>query len=520
MRPLLSCLVVCLTVFISACTVNPVTGEKQLMFSSFSDDVQIGAQQYQPAIQSQGGAYNVDSSLNEYVSSVGMKLASVSDVPKLPYEFVVLNNSVPNAWALPSGKIAINRGLLLKMETEAQLASVLGHEIVHAAARHGAQRQRDNMIVQVGMTGLGMGLANNDYRDLIIGGSALGAQMITAKYGRDHELESDEHGMKYMAKAGYDLQGAVELQKLFVEMSKQNKSSWLQGLFASHPPSQERVEANIKYAAKHPVANAFTGRKEYQQAIAYLKSKEEAYRLADQAADELSQNNYESAMTLLEKASQIEPKEALFSAIKGDILAAKGDKKGALNAHARATELNPNQFSYFLKRAQSYAALGQTDYAIDDFEYSMRLLPTSIAALQLGELYSQSNQSAEAIKYYAQAAQAQGEIGQVAQTKIALMEIEQTPEKYLKTQHFQDPKGPLLVSIENLSLLEIEGLKLSTQLLDAKGNILKKEEWTTSETIPARQRSRYYPAKVTYHLQPGEQVITTITEVTISKPKQ
>ncbi|WP_197479795.1 M48 family metallopeptidase [Oleiphilus sp. HI0132] len=485
------------------------------MFSSFSEDVKIGQQQYQPAQQSQGGAYNLDPKLSEYVSTVGMRLAALSDVPKLPYEFVVLNNSVPNAWALPSGKIAINRGLLLKLESEAQLAAVLSHEIVHAAARHGAQRQRDNLLVQVGMAGLGLGLANNDYRDLIIGGANLGARLTTAKYGRDHELESDHYGMKYMAKAGYNLQGAVELQKVFVSLSKQQKSSWLDGLFASHPPSQERVEANIKYAASNPVKDAFSGKEAYQQAIAYLKSKQEAYDLADQANAALAQKDYDLALSLISKASNIEPKEALFSAIKGDALAAKGNKDSALAAHMRATELNPNQFSYYLKRAQSYAALGQSSYAIDDYRYSMRLLPTSIAALQLGELYSESQNQEQALKYYAQAAQAQGDIGQQAKLKLALIEIKQTPEKYLKAKHVQDPKGPLLVTIENHSPLNIGALQLRTQLIDANGKVIKIEEWSINETIPAQKRSPYYPAKVVYHLKTGEKVKTSISSVTL-----
>ena len=107
---------------------------------STQQEVNIGRQQYQPQVQSQGGKYYVDSELQFYISQVGQRLAKVSDRPDLPYEFTVLNSSVPNAWALPGGKIAINRGLLLYLEDEAQLAAVLGHEIVHAAARHTASR--------------------------------------------------------------------------------------------------------------------------------------------------------------------------------------------------------------------------------------------------------------------------------------------------------------------------------------------------------------------------------------------
>lgn len=98
----------------------------------------MGAEQYIPTQQTQGGRFYVDPELTLYVQQVGQKLARVSDRPDLPFEFVVLNSSVPNAWALPGGKIAVNRGLLVLLEDEAELAAVLGHEIVHAAARHSA----------------------------------------------------------------------------------------------------------------------------------------------------------------------------------------------------------------------------------------------------------------------------------------------------------------------------------------------------------------------------------------------
>ena len=97
------------TAITTACAVNPVTGEQQLMFVSEGQDAQIGQSQYKPAQQSQGALYYLDPELTLYVSSVGKKLAAVSDRPDLPYEFVILNNSVPNAWALPSGKIALKR---------------------------------------------------------------------------------------------------------------------------------------------------------------------------------------------------------------------------------------------------------------------------------------------------------------------------------------------------------------------------------------------------------------------------
>ena len=108
--------------------------------------------------QVEGGDFDVLPELTTYVNGVGQKLAAVSD-RKLPYEFVVLDNSVPNAWALPGGKIAVNRGLLTELTSEAELAAVLGHEIVHAAARHGAKAQERGVLMQAGMAAAQIGAA-------------------------------------------------------------------------------------------------------------------------------------------------------------------------------------------------------------------------------------------------------------------------------------------------------------------------------------------------------------------------
>lgn len=483
------------------------------MLTPASNDIAIGNNQYLPAQQSQGGAYYLDPSLTAYVNRVGQKLAAVSDQPDLPYEFVILNNSVPNAWALPSGKIAINRGLLTKLDNEAQLAAVISHEIVHAAARHGAQRMRDNLLMQVGLAGLGLTLADNDYRSLIIGGATLGASLTTAKYGRDHELESDHYGMQYMAKAGYDLQGAIELQKLFVKMSEGQKSDWIQGLFASHPPSQERVNKNIQTAQQLQTKAGFQGAKEYQQAIAYMASKQKAYQHADKAAKELYEKQIKTALSEIEQAIAIEPKEALFFSLKGEILQQQDKSKEALLAHNKAMELNPKQFSYYLKRAETQHELGRLKAAESDLNKSMQLLPTSIAALKLGQIAQTTGQIKQAIAYFQKAASASGEIGEQAKLSLAHLEIQNNPNKYLKVNHIQDPKGPLLVFIENNSPLDIKGLHLTSELYNAKGEMIKAQKWQINELITRHKRSRYFTVPVVYHLESNQQIKTYVTQV-------
>ena len=149
----------------AGCSVNPVTGENQLILVSEAQELQMGAQAYAPTKQSQGGEYDVDPELTRYVQNVGNRLAAVSD-RQLPYEFTVLNNSVPNAWALPGGKIAINRGLLTELGSEAELAAVLGHEIVHAAARHSAQQMSRGLLSQVLVVATAIATSDSDYGNL------------------------------------------------------------------------------------------------------------------------------------------------------------------------------------------------------------------------------------------------------------------------------------------------------------------------------------------------------------------
>ena len=156
--------------------------------------------------QRQGGDYLADPEVQNYVREVGNKLAAVSD-RELPYEFHVVNDGTPNAWALPGGKIAIHRGLLTELKSEAELAAVLGHEIVHAAAKHGAKNIQRGVLLQSTVALAGVATRDSDYARYAELGVGLGAALISTKYGRDAERESDLYGMNYMHRAGYDPMG-------------------------------------------------------------------------------------------------------------------------------------------------------------------------------------------------------------------------------------------------------------------------------------------------------------------------
>lgn len=480
---------------ITGCSVNPVTGEKQLMIVSESEEFQIGREQYSPAQQSQGGQYYLDPELTLYVRQVGQKLAKVSDRPDLPYEFVVLNNSVPNAWALPSGKIAINRGLLVQLEDEAQLAAVLGHEIVHAAARHSAQRMQQGMLTNVAISGLGIALQGQEYSELILGGAALGANLTVAKYGRDDELESDHYGMKYMSKLGYDLNGAVELQKLFVKMSEGHESGWIDGLFASHPPSPERVEKNIKTVQDFP-SGTFRGRKEFDQGMSYLRKKMPAYDTYDKAVQEAVKKNYDGAFTLVNTAIKTEPNEAMFYALRGDLYTKQGKDALALKEYDKAVSLYPELYSSYLKRGEANKAVGNLAQARADLAKSNSLLPTSVATLGLGQLALASGNKREASNYFAQASTSGGSFGQQAKVELTKLELPTDPAKYFRVQHLLNKEGTVIAVIENRSVINVEILQVETTVTNAAGSIMEKKVWSTKTPVASGKRSAYLPPPI------------------------
>lgn len=403
---------------LGGCSVNPVTGEKQLSLISENQELALGAEQYTPTQQTQGGRFYIDPELSIYVHDVGQKLARVSDRPDLPYEFVVLNNSVPNAWALPGGKIAINRGLLVELEDEAQLASVLGHEIVHAAARHSVQRMQQGMLISAGVAGLGFALSDNEWAGLIMGGAALGAQLALAQYSQGDELESDAYGIRYMKEAGYDPQAAVELQQLFLKLSEGRQSGWLDGLFATHPPSAKRVQENQELV-QNIGSGGYRGRDVYQRRIAKLKELQPAYDAHDEAMKLASEGKFEAALDQVNKAIKLEPREAMLFALRGRIYRGMEQPEKAKADFDKAVSLYPEMFQYQLYSGLNELELNNLGKAKTHLEKANQVVPTSIAYLRLGDIARQQGQRREAVAYYSTAAEAGGDVGAEAQRKLA-----------------------------------------------------------------------------------------------------
>jgi len=476
-----------LSLSVGACAVNPVTGKTELMMVSTAQEIEMGKQNYLPMQQSQGGAYDVDRELSSYVQGIGSRVAAQSGV-SLPYEFVVLNNSVPNAWALPGGKIAINRGLLTELQSEAELAAVLGHEAVHAAARHTAAQMSRSQMLQIGVATTAIATSDSDYGNLYAGGASLLAQLGLSKYGRSAELESDYYGMLYMSKAGYDPQGAVELQRTFVRLSEGRDSDWLSGLFASHPPSEERVRANIATAATLP-AGGSSGRDEYQAMMKKTMARKPAYEAYDEGRKALSEKKPDEALALANKAIDLYDGEAHFHALRGDVRLSADKYDMAITNYTRAIERRDRFFYYHLQRGLANKELGRIDSAETDLNRSIELLPTAPAHFALGDIAATRGNSSAAIEHYKIVAKSGGEYGKAATAALAKLEMPSNPGAYIARACSADGTGKLVVTVRNDTTVTITGVQVAVSYTDASGRSVQRRFSIPGEIAPGKLAS-------------------------------
>ncbi|MCC5809068.1 MAG: M48 family metalloprotease [Ectothiorhodospiraceae bacterium] len=406
--------------FLAGCAVNPVTGQRELSLVGEDWELEVGETNYAPLRQMQGGDYVTDPELVAYVQEVGQRVAAEAD-RDLPYEFTVINSSVPNAWALPGGKMAINRGLLVEMESEAELAAVLGHEVVHAAARHSAAQQSRQMLISgaVMAGALAVGIATRDerYAGVALLGGLVGAQLISMRYSRDAEREADLYGMRYMHRAGYNPEAAVDLQETFVRLSEGRDPGFAEGLFSSHPPSQERVENNRRLL-RELGTDGETGRERYQQMIGRLKELHPTYELHDQGRRDLAEGNASAALEKARQAIEEEPREALFHALEGDALASQSEFADAEAAYSRALERDSSWFYHHLRRGMVREELDKLGGARQDLSRSLELVPTADGHYYLGNVERKAGNRDQAVRHYRTAAESDSPAGRAARQAL------------------------------------------------------------------------------------------------------
>lgn len=262
-----------MTLALANCAVNPVTGSSHLALLSEAEEIRIGSRE-DAKVKQQYGVYD-NPALQRYVSEIGRRLVKASHRPQLQYHFLVVDSPEINAFALPGGYIYITRGILAYLNSEAELAAVLGHELGHVTARHSVQQMSATTVANIGAALLGIFVPqlNNAAGDLAV--NLFGGALLSG-YGREHELEADRLGAEYLARTGYDPQamvkvvGALKSQEVFdaqVAQAEGRQPRAYHGVFASHPDNDTRLQQVVGEAARYRQAEARTAREEFLHRI-------------------------------------------------------------------------------------------------------------------------------------------------------------------------------------------------------------------------------------------------------------
>jgi metalloendopeptidase OMA1, mitochondrial len=235
------------TVFLfNSCSTTPISDRKSFILIPMSQEISLGKQAYKSALKDKKDSSSKD--LIEILRRVGNRIVKVSHLPKLDWEFRLIDSKEQNAFALPGGKVAVYTGMLEICKNEAGLATVLSHEIAHVIARHGAQRMSQQLVLTGALMGASFSLKNNTQRNIIMSALGLGVLYgITLPFSRGDEREADQIGLVYMAKSGYDPGEAIRFWQRFSKAKgDKNPPEWA----STHPADQTRVSGLRSYLSR------------------------------------------------------------------------------------------------------------------------------------------------------------------------------------------------------------------------------------------------------------------------------
>ncbi len=228
---------------IPSCAVNPVTGKRQLMLFSESQEIRMG-KEYDPQVISAFGLYE-DEDLKAFIEEKGTEMGKISHRPDLEYHFRILDSPVVNAFAVPGGYLYFTRGILAQFNNEAELIGVLGHEMAHVTARHTVSQQSKQQLGQLLLIG-GM-IASEEFRDFA-GYAMQGMELLFLKFSRDNESQSDRIGVQYASKLQYDGQQMAEFFNVLHKMNSGDDNSPVPAFLSTHPDPANRYENVTRYA--------------------------------------------------------------------------------------------------------------------------------------------------------------------------------------------------------------------------------------------------------------------------------
>ena len=262
----IACLTFTVSVLLTNCARNPVTGKKQVVLMSEKQEIAMG-KEADPQIIAHFGLYD-DSTMQRFIKAKGRQMAAISHRPKLDYTFRVLNSEVVNAFAVPGGYVYFTRGIMAHFNSEADFAGVLGHEIGHITHRHGVAQQRNAILGQLGIIA-GIIIAPELAR--FAETASAGLQLLFLKYSRDAERQADELGVEYSSKIGYDAHQMALFFNTLERQSAGTAGAELPEFLSTHPnPGDRNVTVNklaTEWQKKLNLNNPVVNRNTYLRSI-------------------------------------------------------------------------------------------------------------------------------------------------------------------------------------------------------------------------------------------------------------
>jgi predicted Zn-dependent protease len=243
-----------LTLALASCSINPVSGRPDLVFTSEKGEVEKAKKVHPLLMQQFGGPYD-NPALQQYVNDVGQRAAKVSERPELAYTFTVLDSQDINAFTTGGGYVYITRGIMNYLNSEAELLAVLGHEIGHITARHPVRQQTGSTLSGIGAMVVGIATGSGDLAGL----ADYAGQAMVRGYGRDMELEADRLGAEYLAGVGLEPDHMIDVVRLLKNQelfevararAEKRDPNIYHGVFSTHPDNDERLREVVRSASK------------------------------------------------------------------------------------------------------------------------------------------------------------------------------------------------------------------------------------------------------------------------------
>ncbi len=362
-----------LLAFIISCasTTDPLTGKKVYTLLPTEEEIKLG-REYIPQSIAQGEGLYPDGELQSYISRLGHKIAA-NTPRKLPYRFYLLNSSAYNAFAIPGGGVFITRGLLSLMENESELVGVLAHELGHLNARHHARYLEKVLGISLLLQVAALLVSDDDNLtgQLILQAAAVGAGLLTLKFSRDQERESDRLAVRFAVASGYDPKGLLSVFRKLKKAYREAPPEWL----STHPlPSSRIKEVSELISSMKLPQGLVRNTAAFERVKGRLKSKERAFSFYEEGKKLLKEGRREEALRKF-RAAIAEYREFqmpyVFCAV---ILSDLGRLGEALSYADKAAELDPELFWTRFTKGVVLFKLSRFQESLRELEYAKRLV--------------------------------------------------------------------------------------------------------------------------------------------------